>query len=287
VPTRKTPATDNPDKPNRLEAALDEAIATGSLTMLLDVFERRSNLPGTKPNLDFARAAGIAITARRGKADQLVRALFAQTNEYPLIVGAQVLAQRALAGVDAKRSMEHLHDLAGEPRHLVRIGVISAVRDVILARGDDALAEFVAWTDGYLHAHVVLEALADRQVLDKLRSSEQLLARLEEAFVLADESPRAAERSQGLRSLREAMPGQVAVMAGRFGEVIQWVEEKAAMQRPESRDVVRNTIVALRKAHLKDAEAARLLGALEASAKPLRNQARIVEGTRKRSKGRL
>jgi hypothetical protein len=46
-------------------------------------------------------------------------------------------------------------------------------------------------------------------------------------------------------------------------------------------------IAALRKANLKDAEASRLLGALDATAKPDRNQARIVEGTRKRSKGRL
>jgi len=287
VPTRKTLPTDTPDKPSRLEAALDEAIASGSLTSLLDVFERRSNLPGTRPNLDFARTAAMAIAARRGKADQVVRSLFGQTNEYPLIVGAHILAHRALAGVDAKRSMEHLHDMAGEPRHLVRIGVISAVREVIMARGDDALPEFAAWTDGYLHAHVVLEALADRQVLDKLRSSTELLARLNEAFVLADESPRAAERSQGLRSLREAMPAQVAVMAARFGEVINWVAEQTVMQRPETRDVVRNMIAALRKANLKDAEASRLLGALDATAKPDRNQARIVEGTRKRSKGRL
>lgn len=287
MPTRKTPPIDSPDKPSRLEAAIDEALASGSLTTLLDVFERRSNLPGTRPNLEFARVAGLAIAARRGKADALARALLAHTGEYQLIVGAQVLAQRALAGVDARNAMAQLHDLAGEPRHLVRLGVIAAVRDLIAARGDDVLAELAAWTDGYLHAHVVLEALADRQVLDKLRSPEQLLARLEEAFVLADVSPRAAERSQGLRSLREGMPAQVAVMAARFGEVIDWVAGKTAMQRPETREVVRNMIAALRKANLKDAEASRLLGALEATAKPPRNPDRIVEGTRKRSKGRL
>ena len=286
MPTRKNASPENPDKPSRLEAAIDEAIASSSLTALLDVFERRSNLPGTRPNLDFARMAGLSIASRRGRADALVRALFANTGEFQLIVGAQVLAQRALAGVDAKRSMEHLHDLAGEPRHLVRLGVISAVRDVIAARGDDALAEFAAWTDGYLHAHVVLEALADRQVLDKLRSPDGLLARLDEAFVLADESPRAAERSQGLRSLRESMPAEVAVMAARFGEVIDWVAGKTSEQRPETREVVRNMISALRKANLKDAEAARLLGSLDATAKPPRNPDRIVAGTRKRSKGR-
>lgn len=285
--TKKSPAPDSPDKPSRLEAAIDEAMATGSLVSLLDVFERRSNLPGTRPNLDFARVAGLAIAARRGKADALIRSLLAHTGEYQLIVGAQVFAQRALAGVDARTAMTELHDLAGEPRHLVRIGVISAVRDVISARGDDALEEFVAWTDGYLHAHVVLEALADRQVLDKLRSPDKLLARLDEAFVLADASPRAAERSQGLRSLREAMPTQVATMAARFGDVIDWVAGKTTTKRPESREIVRSMIIALRKGHLKDAEASRLLAALDATAKPPRNPDRIVGGTRKRSKGRL
>lgn len=287
VATRKTPPADNADKPSRLEAAIDTALTTGSLIELLDVLDRRSNLPGTKPNLDFARVVGLAIASRRGRADGLARALLGHTSEYPLIVGAQVLAQRALAGVDTRKAMEQLHDLAGEPRHLVRIGVVSAVRDVMLAKGDDVLPEFAAWTDGYLHAHVVLEALSDRQVLDKLRSADELLARLDEAFVLADESPRAAERSQGLRSLREAMPTQVAVMAARFGEVIDWVERQTSKQRPETREVVRNMIAALRKANLKNAEASRLLGALDATAKPPRNPDRIVEGTRKRSKGRV
>lgn len=263
------------------------ALETGSLIELLDVLDRRSNLPGTKPNLEFARVAGLAIASRRGRADALARALLGHTGEYPLIVGAHVLAQRALAGVDTRKAMTQLHDLAGEPRHLVRLGVIAAVRDIMLAKGDEVLPEFSAWTDGYLHAHVVLEALSDRHVLDKLRSADELVARLEEAFVLADESPRAAERSQGLRSLREKMPTQVALMAARFGEVIDWVARQTSKQRPETRDVVRNMIAALRKANLKNAEAARLLGALDATAKPPRNPDRIVEGTRKRSKGRV
>ena len=82
------------------------------------------------------------------------------------------------------------------------------------------------------------------------------------------------------------MPAEVAVMAARFGEVIDWVAGKTSEQRPETREVVRNMISALRKANLKDAEAARLLGSLDATAKPPRNPDRIVAGTRKRSKGR-
>ncbi len=284
--TKRTPPTDSPDKPSRLEVAIDEALTTGSLDALLDVFERRSNLPGTRPNLEFARTAGIAIAARRGRADGLVRALLGYTGEFQLIVAANVLAQRALVGFDAKTAMIGLHDLAGEPRNLVRMGVVAAVRDVMFARGDEALADFVPWMDGYLHAHVVLKALSDRQVLDKLRSSKDLIARLDEAFVLADLSPRAAERSQGLRSLREGFTDAVPAMAARFPEVIDWVAEKTAIQRPESRDVVHGIISALRKANLKNAEALKLFQALESTAKPARYAARIVGGTRKRSKGR-
>jgi hypothetical protein len=273
-------------KPSKLEAGIDQALAGGGMTALFDALDRSSNLPGTRPNLEFAHAAGVAIAAKRGKADAIVRALLATHGEFPVIVAAHALAQRALAGVDARGAMAALHDLADEPRKLVRSGIVAAVRSLLVERGDEVLRELAAWTDGYLHAHIVLEALADREVLDRLRAPDELLARLEEAFVLADVSPRAAERSQGVRSLREGMPAEVAVMAGRFSEVVAWVAGKTTVQRPESREVVAQMVSALRRSGLKNAEATRLLGALGASAKPPRDPARIVKGTRKRSKGR-
>jgi len=273
-------------KTSKLEAAVDQAVSGAGLHALLDVLDRNSHLPGTRPNLEFARAAGVAIAGKRGKADAVVRGLLSSEGEYPVIVAAQALAQRALVGVDAKGAMQALHDLAGETRHLVRLGVIAALRALLKERGEETLRELSSWTDGYLHAHVVLEALADREVLDRLRSPEELIARLEEAFVLADLSPRAAERSQGLRSLREGMPGEMVIFAARFSEVLTWLGGKTAVQRPETRDVVTEIIAALRRSGLKNAEALRLFGALDASAKPPRDPSRIVQGTRKRSKGR-
>jgi len=279
-------------KTTKLEAAIDQAISGGGLEALFDVLSRNSNLPGTRPNLEFARTAGLLIASHRGKADPLMRTLLAMaaptslSGEYPIIVAAAAFAERALAGVDARGSMEALHDLAGDSRRLIRIGVIAALRRVLFEKGDEALRDLATWTDGYLHAHVVLEALADRSVLDKLHSPEELLLRLDEAFVLADKSPRAAERSQGLRSLREHFPAEVAVMSARFSEVLTWLSGKTSVSRPETRAVVEATIAELRRAGLKNAEAMRLFGALEASAKPARDAARIVSGTRKRSKGR-
>jgi len=202
-------------------------------------------------------------------------------------VAAHALAERALVGIDERGAIRALHDLSDEPRHLVRMGLVSALRAIVLARGEAALRELASWTDGYLHAHVALAATADREVLDRLKSPEELLERLEEAFVLADESPRAAERSQGVRVLREGMPAQIALFAARFPEVVAWVEAKTASKRPETREVVAQSITALRRAGLRTSEATRMAGLLEASKKPPRDAAKIVKGTRKRSKGRV
>lgn len=271
----------------RLEAALDKATAGAGITELLDVLERSSGLPGIRPNLDFARAAGVAIAARRGRADAVVRDLLGARGEFPIIVAAQALAQRAIAGLDARGAMKALHDLAGDERHLIRMGISAAVRSVLVAKGEAAVLELSAWTDGYLHAHVVLDAMADREVLDRLPVGAEVLARLEEAFVLADVSPRSAERSQGLRTLREAMPAQVTVFAARFPEVLAWVGDKATTsKRPETREVVERMIIALRRSGLSNAESQRLHDKLAASAPPDRDAARVVHGTRKRSRGR-
>jgi hypothetical protein len=273
-------------KSARIEAAIDKAASGGGMADLLDALDRGSNLPGTRPNLELARAVGVALASRRGKADPIVRTLLSQQKEYPVIVASHALAQRAVAGVAAREAMADLHELAGDARHLVRLGVTSALRAYIAALGDVALRELASWTDGYLQAHVVLEALADRELLARLSSGDEVLARLEEAFRLADDSPRAAERTQGLRSLRGGLPAQIALIAARFPEAVAWVEARTASKRPETREVVDQVIIALRKSGLRNAEAARLHQALDASAKPPRDPSRIVQGTRKRSKGR-
>jgi hypothetical protein len=113
-----------------------------------------------------------------------------------------------------------------------------------------------------------------------------VVARLDEAFALADRSPRADERLQGLRLLRQGLAGQVALFAARFPGVVRWLEEKTHTARPESREVVERAIAALRKSSFPEAEAARLAAALSASAPPPRDPTRVVQGTRKRSKGR-
>ena len=273
---------------DRLAAALDRAVLAGEPAELLDLLRRGSGLPGPRPNLDLARAVGHAIARHQGRADRLVSELGRSEEEYLRIVAAAAHAARSLGEprAPAARALDALQELAEDPRHLVRLGVVEALRTRIGARGEAAAIELAAWTDGYLQAHVALEALADRTLLAALPSGDAVLARLEEAFALADASPRAAERSQGMRLLRQGMPAQIAAFAARFPEALAWLEEKTASKRPETREVVADAIAAVRRAVVSDAEAARLSALLAASGKPPRDPSRIVAGMRKRSRGR-
>ncbi len=260
---------------------------------------RSSGLPGPRPNLDLARAVGRALAEGEGRtADRLVAELGRAEQEYIRVVAAFALVARSLpkgeasgrggrrAAPRAPEALAALQDLAEDPHHLVRLGVVEALRMRVLALGEGAVDELAAWTDGYLQAHVALEALADRALLDGLPSGEGVLARLEEAFALADASPRSAERTQGMRALRQGMSAQIPVFAARFPETLAWLSQKAASTRPETREVVAGAIRALRRSVISDVEAGRLSALLEASAKPPRDPTRVVQGTRKRGRGR-
>jgi hypothetical protein len=273
-------------KSARVEAALERAVLEGDTAELFGELERSSGLPGPRPNLELGRALGFAIARYAGKADRLLRAILASNQEFSQIVAALALGARSIAGVDPRGALAGLQTLAEDPRHHVRSGVIEALRMRLAALGEVAVAELAAWTDGYLQAHVALSALADRVILDALPARAPVLARLDEAFALADRSPRAAERSQGVRALRGGLPAQITAFAARFPETIAWLEQAARAERPETREVVAEAIRALRRGKLSEAEAQRLRGALEASAPPPRDPSRIVKGTRKRSKGR-
>lgn len=270
----------------RIEAALEQAVTGGGMVALFDQLSRGSGLPGPRPNFELARAAGTAIAGYGVRADGVLRALLGAEDEYPKIVAAEALAARKLAGVDPKGAMEGLQSLVDDGRHLVRMGVVDALRVLLNARGDAIVTELSAWTDGYLQAHAALWALADRTLLASLKAGGEVLARLDEAFSFADLSPRAAERSQGLRELRKDLPAQIALIAARFPEALDWVLARTESKRPETREVVAHAIAALRKSSLSHADTDRLTSSLQKAAPAPRDPSRIVQGTRKRGKGR-
>ena len=99
-------------------------------------------------------------------------------------------------------------------------------------------------------------------------------------------APRSADRAQGVRFLRRSFPRALARLANRFErEVLAFVTERMDRERPETREILTETISALRPI-IGDPEAARLREGLGATEPPPRDPARIVHGTRNRSRGR-
>jgi hypothetical protein len=96
--------------------------------------------------------------------------------------------------------------------------VLDALTHVLAARGDEGARAVLPLADGFLHAFVALEALTSPRVLEKLSEPGSVLDLMSDAFTRADDSPRSADRSQGLRVLRLGLPRQILRAAVRFSE---------------------------------------------------------------------
>jgi len=270
---------------DRISQALDQALATGDTRQLFDRVERASGLPGKRPNLPLLRALGARIATSGEAGDTLVDVLLEHTHPGLYRVGYFALSSKVTGKGGGGSAFERLHDAAEDPTHERREALIDALTDVAVHGGDKVAERFAAFTDGYLHAHVALEVLSRSEVLSRLSKPGPVLARFSEAFDLADASPRSADRSQGLRLLRASMPAEVARVAPRFGEIVDWVRERTSRERPESRQIVAEAISALRKI-VGEAEATRLRAAHDATRPLLYDESRVVHGTRKRSRGK-
>jgi hypothetical protein len=269
----------------RLDDALEDALAGGSPRPLFGELERVSGMPGPRPNLLLLKSLGARIARAGASGRELAEILIAEKSLALYTTGVFSVGAEALEKGSRKRALERLHDLADEPLKERRSMVVEALADVVAHAGDAAVAALSSFTDGYLHATVALEASTEQRALAKQSSPDELLARFGEAFDLADDAPRSADRSQGLRILREGFPHQIARAVPRFGELVAFVEERATRERPETREVVADTIAALRKV-VGEARADKLRVVHQASAKAPRDPSRIVKGTRKRSRGR-
>ncbi|NUO48579.1 MAG: hypothetical protein HOV80_06955 [Polyangiaceae bacterium] len=269
----------------RLDDALEEALAGGRTVALFSELERVSGMPGPRPNLLLLKSLGARIARAGATGRELSEVLVSQKSLPLYTTGVFAIGADAANKATRQRGLGKLHDLSDEPVKERRTMVVEALADLVAAHGDEIAVAMKRFTDGFLHAVVALEALTEQRALARLSSPDALLERFAEAFDLADDAPRAADRAQGVRILRESMPAQIARAVVRFGELAAFVEERATRERPETREVVAQTIAALRKV-LGEADADRLRKTHGESAKPPRDPSRIVQGTRKRSRGR-
>jgi hypothetical protein len=295
-----------------LRAALAAALA-GKPAPLEDLLCRHGGGPDPRPNLRLAAAFGAEISMPEvpvGAADRLLSRL-ADDDAAPdtprvflPIAAAHGWAARLRAEPDLPRAWAALAALAGDERTPVRLATLDALVGFATRPGVDGAKIFVQQAHDWLEledreqrfgaAAVVVDVLANRQVLALLGDLEPLLDYLSRTIEAAAGASRAAERSDARRRLLLSLPrtlGAVVSAFGRDGRGVDWLEEQCLEARhPDVREALSNAILGLgaRAQGQSAAVAQRLRDALEGSAKPPRDPTRIRPGTaRGRSSRRM
>jgi len=271
--------------------------AAGQPQALYDLLARGSWLPGTRINADLAdafaqgcRALGpkgdaVALAMARLSAD---RAPGATALEFLPVCGLYALAARASSDASTRAAMVgELHAHADDLRFRVREAVVEGLARVGASAGDALVAEVAPWMDGYFHAAAVLLALGRESWLSATHEAQGVVARLDDAFALARDAPRAAARWPGHKALLEALgttPGLVAVRFGVpvFDMLVGW----AAVKDPVLRDVVQLSLRFRKLEGRFGPELQRVRSALDASKPPVRNPDHDFGPSRDRSKSR-
>jgi hypothetical protein len=264
---------------------------------LFDLLARGSRLPGIHANDALAEAFAQLCRGRGRTADEVVLALVhlspdqapgATPLEFLPVCGAMALGTRAAGDPSVRaRFLSELHALADDPRFRVRDAVVAALMKIGEAAGDPLVRDVASWMDGYFHAAAVLRALGEPAWLGTLASHDAALARIDEAFALARDAPRAAARYPGHKALLEHLartPGRLAVRFGVpvFDVLVRWAATKDPVMREVPQAVLRDTKLASRFSP----EIRRLRAALDASLPPPRNPDHDFGPTRRRGSKR-
>jgi hypothetical protein len=279
-----------------LSRALDAAIA-GRRQALLDLLARGSNLPGTRINDALADAFALACRTRGPVADDVALALArlsadeapgATALEFLPVCGLLALGARASVdeGVRA-RFVAELHVHADDLRFRLRDAVVQALARIGQAAGNALVVDVESWMDGYFHAAAVLRALALDAWLGTLQDAGAVVARLEQAFALAQDAPRAAARWPGHKELLLALEGTTPSIAARFGvPIFDMLARWSAAKDPVLRETIAKAIGSQKLKGRYRAEIDRVLRALEDTRPAPRNPDHDVGRTRDRSRKR-
>lgn len=233
-----------------------------------------------------ARADATALAMARLSPD---RAPGATALEFLPVCGIYAVAARAAAS-DAKGRaslVAELHAHADDLRFRVRDAVVEGLARVGAKAGDALVREVSTWMDGYFHAAAVLRALGLEAWLSTLQDAQGVIDRLDEAFVLVRDAPRAAARWPGHKALLDALGTGPGLVAARFGvPVFDMLVRWSAVQDPVLRAAIEQTLRFKSLAGRFGPEIQRVQGALESSLPPARNPDHDVGPTRNRSKSR-
>lgn len=283
-----------------LRATLAHALATGDVREFSAYLARSSHLPGPRPNLELAQAAGAALAAAGRPAERIVREFAALDADdgtpyvfLPMVAAYALAATFGGAARDARaaaRTLETLGELGEDERSVVR----RAVEDALAAGaphypgGVDALVSaLIPWCGTFTRGSVALGAIGDRRVLDAVHDHVALVDAIDAATAALEDAPRAKERDPGRRRLLEALPRTVTAAATASRQVAEWLAIRAAASRnADVRRALEEIVSRLRTRGERKTERTAAATALDASAKAPRDPTLLREGMRGRGKKR-
>jgi hypothetical protein len=274
--------------------AVDLAIGgqTGKLYALL---RRGSKLPGPRPNLELAERFALACAAR-GRAGEALATKLATLHpdvapgatELEFLPMCGVTALGARAASDPKsvpRLLPVLEAAAEDLRWRVREAVAPAVARVGALVGEELLDRIEPWMLGFFPATSVLVAMARPEWLARLEGSGLALVRLEQAFMLARNADRSAERYPGYNALVVALGTAPSELGARFGPpVFDVLVRMSDVKEPVLREAIAKNLESQRLARRFGEDVARVRRALEASAPKARDPRSNVGPTRRRGR---
>jgi hypothetical protein len=256
---------------------------------------RTSHLPGPTANLELARVFGTMCTMHGSKGEKLAFTMAAlDADEAPggteleFLPVCGVLAAAACATANPKSRadmLDLLHDRADDLRYRVRDAVVEGIAKIGSADGDALALDVASWMDGYFHAAAILRALAHENWLPHLHDAAIVAMRLDEAFALAKDAPRAAARYPGRKALIDALSVTPGLLANRFGvPIFDLIEKWSKVVDPDLRVAIEKMIggKTLLARYRDDVD--RIRKALKASAPVARDPRSYVGETRKRGK---
>jgi hypothetical protein len=290
--------------PSDLEAAIDSAVA-GKTADLFRRLELASGLPGPRMNLRLAVEVAQNLARRGAKADKLAEQLAnlppneargASGKEFLCVCGVLAIAHRTAEHPKdtqlVDRALTVFEERADDLRFRVREAVPLGIATVGAKFGQDLTDRFenAEWMGSYFHAAAVILALADPGWLETFGRDDYYapINLLHDAFFLAHEAPRSAQRYPGHKALVEALSKVPKEFAKRFGlpmfdRLGIWAEQ---VKVPEMRDVILANLddPNLKKRYAEETRYVRK--AVEASKKPPRDPTRLIQGMRGRGKKR-
>ena len=281
-------------KNEALIRALDGAIA-GDPRPLYSELARLSGLPGPRANMGVLEAFADACALRGERADGLLIALAKLDADHaPGATPLEFLPMCGVAGLGARASLDKkaraqllsvLHESAEDFRFRVREVVPTALARVGAATGDELVPMLEEWTNGFFHAAAALRALASPEWSVTLTKAAPVIARMDEAFRLADDAPRATQRYPGWKALIDVLAFAPGKLASRFGvAVFDMLVRWSTVKEPILRDVIEKNLQDPRLVGRHNPEIERVRAALTAALPPVRNPDHYVGPTRGRGR---